>query len=142
MKKYHTVLLARLRRAKKMPLFESNQATKTSSKNKSNTENQEVLFKEDSTSSLFGKHSNSNKNTVKTEPTKNSDKSGKKPLFSTQTKQSEERNEDESNNSKTLFESPNIEKKKFKIKNRPRIKKKDKPLIQFKKHKPKKTFLD
>lgn len=125
-----------------MPLFESNQATKTSSKNKSNTENQEVLFKEDSTSSLFGKHSNSNKNTVKTEPTKNSDKSGKKPLFSTQTKQSEEQNEDESNNSKTLFESPNIEKKKFKIKNRPRIKKKDKPLIQFKKHKPKKTFLD
>lgn len=120
-----------------MPLFESNQATKTSSKIKSKTENQEVLFKEDSTSSLFGKQDNFKKDTKRQEETKD-----KKPLFNTATEESVEQNENKVKASQTLFESPKIEKKKFKIKNRPRIKKNDKPLIQFNKHKPKKTFLD
>ncbi|HDH5902264.1 hypothetical protein VQE80_13780 [Staphylococcus shinii] len=120
-----------------MPLFESNQATKTSSKIKSNTENQEVLFKEDSTSSLFGKQDNFKKDTKRQKETKD-----KKPLFNTATEESVEQNENKVKASQTLFESPKIEKKKFKIKNRPRIKKNDKPLIQFNKHKPKKTFLD
>lgn len=120
-----------------MPLFESNQATKTSSKIKSNTENQEVLFKEDSTSSLFGKQDNFKKDTKRQKETKD-----KKPLFNTATEESVEQNENKVKASQTLFESPKVEKKKFKIKNRPRIKKNDKPLIQFNKHKPKKTFLD
>lgn len=120
-----------------MPLFESNQATKTSSKIKSNRENQEVLFKEDSTSSLFGKQDNLKKDTKRQEEARD-----KKPLFNTATEESVEQNENKVKASQTLFESPKIEKKKFKIKNRPRIKKNDKPLIQFNKHKPKKTFLD
>ena len=57
-----------------MPLFESNQATKTSSKIKSNTENQEVLFKEDSTSSLFGKQDNFKKDTKRQKETKDKKK--------------------------------------------------------------------
>ena len=121
-----------------MPLFESN-PTKTSSriKNKSNTENREVLFKEDSTSSLLGKQVSSNKNN---EVIKNNDNTDKKPLFNTETKQSEDQNENKSNNTKTLFETPNVEKKK--LKHSIKKQKKNKPLIQFKKHKPKKTFLD
>lgn len=125
-----------------MPLFESNQVTKTSSKNKSNIENQEVLFNENSTSSLFGKQLNSNQSIKKQEDIKNNDKTENMPLFNMKKEQELETKENKDGNSKTLFASPNVEKKKFKIKNRTRIKKKDKPLIQFKKHKPKKTFLD
>ncbi|OIJ29089.1 hypothetical protein [Staphylococcus sp. LCT-H4] len=116
-----------------MPLFESNQATKISSKNKINNDNQEVLFKEDSTSSLFGKQSNNPKESMIREKTE--------PLFSKHS--SDEHSEkEEHKKSSTLFASPNIEKKKFKLKNRTRIKRKNKPLNLFKSHKPKKTFLD
>lgn len=117
-----------------MPLFESKQATKTSSTKNNNTVNKEVLFDTNSTSSLFGNQENSSGNIA------HNDKSENESLFNTE--KVFESNKTELSNSKTLFESPNIDKKKFKFKNRSRIKKKSKPLIQFKKHKPRKTFLD
>lgn len=117
-----------------MPLFESNQATKISLKNKNNDNNNpEVLFKENSTSSLFGKQSKNTKDLMIRE--------NNKPLFSKHGKDENNETKDHKKNS-TLFTSPVIETKKFKLKNRVRIKRKNKPLNLFKSHKPKKTFLD
>ncbi|MDK9850197.1 hypothetical protein [Staphylococcus equorum] len=116
-----------------MPLFESNQATKISSKNKINNDNEEVLFKEDSTSFLFGKQLDNPKDSMIKEK--------REPLFNKQNSD-EQSEKEEHKKSNTLFTTSNIEKKKFKLKNRQRIKRKNKPLNLFKAHKPKKTFLD
>lgn len=112
-----------------MPLFENKQAIKTISKNKQNKESEEVLFKQNSTSSL------SNKNTGENKVSNNS----KQTLFNNNNNKEETENNNQTAN--TLFAAPNVKKKKFNVKKKIKLKKK-KPLIQFNKHKPKKTFLD